>query len=137
MVAFDGAIDDGDLVSVDLLCRNERSATSSRRLAHLAMNGIEFGQRLCLIVGNFNARNAGGETVNDGAQRAERRELFSRKLTCAHFPERVVRVVVVRVCTGVRMPAWFNSSGPGFGAGVGRASVLSFRRVLGSSSSFE
>jgi hypothetical protein len=41
--------------------------------------------------------------MNDAGQRAERRKLFSRKLTCVHLPEVVVRERLV--CTGSRMPA--------------------------------
>jgi hypothetical protein len=42
--------------------------------------------------------------VNDVVQRAERRKLFSRKLTCVHLPEVVVRDEVL-VRTGGRVPA--------------------------------
>jgi hypothetical protein len=77
--------------------------------------------------------------MHDLRQRAERGKLFSRTLTFAHLLPVVVRVVVrVVVCwIGGRLPARFSSSGLGFGAGVGRASVFSLLRVNGSSSSFE
>jgi hypothetical protein len=76
--------------------------------------------------------------VNNPGQRAERAKLFSWKLThLLPVVVRVLRVVVVLSWTGGRFPARFNSSGLGFGAGVGRASVLSLLRVNGSSSSFE
>ena len=103
-----------------------------------AMNAIQAGERFRFVVRHLDARHAEGETMYDLRQRAERGKLFSRKLTFAHLLPDVVRVVVrVFVSIGGRLPARFNSRGPGLGAGVGRASVLNLFRVKGSSSSFE
>ena len=98
----------------------------------LPMNAVQSRKSFRFIMRHLDTRDTQSETMNDLGQRTERRKLFSRKLTRAHLPE-VVRVVRL-VSTRVRVPAPFSSSGAGFGAGVGRASVFSFRRVPGSSS---
>jgi len=99
------------------------------------MNAVQPSERFHFIVRHLDIGHTPGETVNDIVRRAQRRELLSQKLTCVHLLEfvRVERLV----STGVRFPAPFNGSGDGFGAGVGTASVFNFRRVFGSSSSFE
>lgn len=131
--------DNSDVISMHLLRGNERRVADSMLAPDFPMHAIQPGERLRFIVRHLDPRHAQGEPVRDLRQRAQRGKLFSRKLTFAHLLPVVFRVVVrVVVCwTGGRLPARFNSSGPGFGAGVGRASVLNLLRVNGSSSSFE
>lgn len=128
-------IDNTNALSVHLLRGNERRAAESMSPPDFPMNAVQPSERFHFIVRHLDIGHTSGETVNDIVQRAQRRELFSQKLTCVHLLEfvRVERLV----STGVRFPAPFNGSGDGFGAGVGTASVFNFRRVLGSSSSFE
>ena len=135
LVLHGRSIDHADPISMHLLRGDERHAVEAMFLPDLPMNTVQPSERFHLIVRDFDLGDTQGETVNGVGQRAERWELFSRKLTCVHLPE-VVRVERL-VWTGVRFPAPFNSSGLGFGAGVGTASVFNFRRVSGSSSSFE
>jgi hypothetical protein len=65
--------------------------------SNFSMNDIQARERFRLVVRHLNARHPQGETVNDLGQRAQRRELFSRKLILVHLPEVVVRVVRVVV----------------------------------------
>lgn len=128
-------IDKTDALSVHLLRDNEGRAAESMSPPDFPMNAVQPSERFHFIVRHLDIGDTQCETVNDVVQRAERRELFSRKLSCVHLLEfvRVERLV----STVVRIPARFNGSGVGFGAGVGTASVFNFRRVFGSSSSFE
>ena len=134
-----GGPDHSDVISMHLLRGDERSGTEAGLGSDLAMDAVQAGERLRFVVRHLDPGHAQSEPMHDLGPRAERRKLFSRKLTFAHLLPVVVRVVVVRVLvsTGGRLPARFSSSGPGFGAGVGRASVLSLLRVKGSSSSLE
>ena len=130
--------DDSDVISMHLLRRDERRGGDAALGSDLAMHAIQPRECFRFVVRHFNPRHAQGETMHELRQRAERGKSFSRTLTFAHLLPVVVRVVVrVLVSTGGRLPARFSSSGPGFGAGVGRASVLSLLRVKGSSSSLE
>jgi hypothetical protein len=87
------AVDNSDAVSVNLLRGNKRSGAERMLSANFSMNDIQARERFRLVVRHLNARHAQGETVNDLGQRAQRRELFSRKLIPVHLPEVVVRVV--------------------------------------------
>ena len=102
-LAFSRALDNSDACSVYLLRGNERHAGQAIFLPNLPVNGIQAGERFRLIARDLDTIDPRSETVNDVGQRAERRELLSRKLTCTHLPE-VVRVVLV-VWTGCRFPA--------------------------------
>jgi len=138
LVSGDGFIDNRHAISMHLLRGNERRRAEAVLGSDFAMNAIQPGERFRFVVRHPDPRHTQSETVCDLRQRAERGELFSRKLTPAHLLPVVVRVVRVVVrWTGGRLPARFNSSGLGFGAGVGRASVFNLLRVNGSSSSFE
>lgn len=132
-VSGDGIIDNRHAIPMHLLRGDEWRGAEAVLGSDFAMNAIQPGERFRFVVRHLDPRHPQGETVRDLRQSAERGELFSRKLT--HLLPVVVRVVVR--CTGGRLPARFNSSGLGFGAGVGRASVFSLLRVKGSSSSFE
>jgi len=129
------AVDDADALSMHLLRGNERRAAEPMSPPDFPVNAVQPGERFLFIVRHLDICDTQGETVDDPRQTGERRKLFSRKLTCVHLPE-VVRVER-SVPTGFRIPAPFNSSGAGFGAGVGMPSVLNFCRVFGSSSLFE
>ena len=128
-------VDNTNALSVHLLRGNERRTAESVFPSDLPMNTVQPSERFHFIVRHLDIGDTQCETVNDVVQRAKRRELLSRKLTCVHLLEVVWEER--RVWTDVRVPAPFNGSGDGFGAGVGKASVFSFRRVFGSSSSFE
>lgn len=134
-----GLVDHRDILSMHLLRGYERRGVQSFPASNFSVNTIQPRQRFRFVLRHFETGHSQGETVRDLWQRAERAKLFSRKLTFAHLLPVVVRVrVVVVLCwTGGRLPARFSSSGPGFGAGVGLASVFNLLRVNGSSSSFE
>ena len=132
--------DQGNVISMHLLRGDERCGAEAVLDSDLAMHAIQPRERFRFVMRHFQPGHAQGETMPDLGQRAKRGKLFSRTLTFAHLLPVVVRVVVVRVVvcwTGGRLPARFSSSGLGFGAGVGRASVFSLLRVNGSSSSLE
>lgn len=134
LITCRGRIDDADAFFMHLLRGDERRAAKSMGLPDFPVNAVQPGERFRFIVRQLDLGNTKSETVNNAAQRAERRELFSGKRTRVHLPE------VVREClvwTGGLIPALFSSSGGGFGAGDGLASVLNFCRVFGSSSLFE
>lgn len=121
-----------------LLRGDERRRSDAARCSDLAVHAIQPRERFRLVVRHLDSRHAQGEAMHELRQLAKRAKLFSRTLTFAHLLPVVVRVVVrVLVSTGGRLPARFSSRGPGLGAGVGRASVLSLLRVRGSSSSLE
>ena len=84
-------IDNTDAPAVHLLGGNERRAAESMSLSGFAMNGVQPSERFHFIVRELDIGDTQGETVNDVVQRAERRKLFSRKLTGVHLPEVVVR----------------------------------------------
>ena len=128
-------VDSSDALSVDLLRGDERRAAESMSPPDFPVNAVQPSERFRFVVRQLDIGDTACEAVHDVVQCIERRELFSRKLTCVHLPE-VVREERL-VSTGFLIPAPFNCSGVGFGAGVGAASVLNFRRVFGSSSSFE
>ena len=138
-VPGDAGIDNSNSISVNLLCGSKRHGGEPMPAEDLPMNAIQPRERFRLVVGHLDPGHAQGETMSDLRQSAERRKSFSRKLIFVHLLPVVVRVVrvVVLIWAGGRLPARFNSSGLGFGAGVGRASVLNLFRVKGSSSSFE
>ncbi len=99
-VFADARIDDTDLFPVDLLRGNERHPSETMFTADFLVHAVERGERGCLVVRHLDTGHAQGESMNDARQRAQRLELFSRKLTVVHLPElvvRVVRVVVVLV----------------------------------------
>jgi hypothetical protein len=89
------AIDNRDAISMDLLCGNKRRSSEPMMASNIAMNAVQPRKRLYFVVRHLDARHPEGETVNDLGQRAQRRELFSRKLTVAHLLDVVVRVVRV------------------------------------------
>jgi hypothetical protein len=88
-----------------LLRGDERRAAEPVGFSDFPMNAVQACERLHFVMRHFNAGNAQGETVHQFRQRAERRKLFSRELTCVHLPEVVVRVRVVVVRTGCLSPA--------------------------------
>lgn len=98
-VTGEGGTRDADFIPVDLLGRDKRRGRQTIRHASFSMHGIQPLQRLGLIVRHLHAGNAECETMNDIRQRAQRREMFNRKLSFAHLLPvvRVVRVVVVVV----------------------------------------
>jgi hypothetical protein len=81
--------------SMHLLRGNERRATQSMFSSDFAVNAVQPSERFHFIVRHLDVRDTQRETVNDILQRAERRELFSRKLTCVHLPEVVRDEVLV------------------------------------------
>ena len=89
------AVDKSDAISVNLLRGNKRSGAESMLSSNFPMNAIEARERFRLVERHLDARHPQGETVNDPGQRAQRWELFSRKLPLVHLPEVVVRVVVL------------------------------------------
>ena len=107
-------IDNTDTLSVHLLCSDERRVAESMCSSDFAVNAVQPGERFQLIVRHLNTSDAQGESVNDVALRAERRELFSQKLTGVHLLPEVVREECL-VSTGFRIPApsaakgWFRS----------------------------
>ena len=128
-------VDNTNALSVDLLRGNERRAAEPMSLPDFPVNTVQPSERFRFVVRQLDIGDTTCETVHHVGQRIERRELFSRKLTRVHFPEYVREERSLP--TGFRIPAPFNCSGVGFGAGVGAASVFNFCRVFGSSSSFE
>lgn len=100
-------MDNTDALSVHLLRGNERRAAKSMFLSDFPMNAVQPSERFHFIMRQLDIGDTQCETVNDVVQRAERRELFSRKLPCVHLPEMVVRVVrvVLVVWTGCLSPA--------------------------------
>ena len=103
-------INDTDLFSMNLPGRNERHAGQTMFVTDFPMDLIETRERFRLVVRHLDAGHAQGEPVNDALQCTQRRELFSQKLTLAHLPEGIVRVVrvvvvVVRLGMGGRFPA--------------------------------
>jgi hypothetical protein len=106
-VSANRGIDKGDIFSMNLLRGNERQISDPVFAADFPVHSVQPRERFRLIVRHLETRDAQRETVNDLGQRLQRRELFSRKLTLAHLPDVVVRVVrvVVLVGTGGRLPA--------------------------------
>ena len=106
-VRRDRHIHDGDLFPMDLLRGDERGRAELMFGANFSMNTVEPCEGFGLVVRHLEARNTERETVDDLRQRAQRREMFDRKLSFAHLLPvvRVVRVVVVVVRTGGRLPA--------------------------------
>jgi hypothetical protein len=84
-------MDNTDAPAVHLLGGNERRTAESMSLSDFAMNGVQPGEGFYFIVRELDIGDTQGETVNDIVERAERRKLFNRKLTCVHLPEVVVR----------------------------------------------
>lgn len=97
-------IDNTNTLSMHLLRGNERCAAESVCASDFPMNAVQPRERLHFIMRHFDAGNTQGETMHQIGQRAERLELFSRELTCAHLLEVVVRVRVL-VWTGCLSPA--------------------------------
>jgi hypothetical protein len=96
-VSTDGCIDDTNLFSVDLLRGNERQLSETVFAADFPMHAVQPGERFRFVLRHLEAGHAQRESVNDARQCAQGLKLFSRKLTVAHLPEVVVRVVVVLV----------------------------------------
>ncbi len=88
-------VDYADTVSMHLLGSYERRLAESMRRAYFAVNAVEPREHLCLVVRYVKTGDTQCETMNDAVQRAERRELFSRKLTCVHLLEVVRDEVLV------------------------------------------
>ena len=105
LVSRSQLIDNSDSLSVHLLRGEERSSAEPVGFSDFPMNAVQARERLHFVMGHFNAGDAQGETMHQIRQRAERRELFSRELTCVHLPEVVVRVRVVVVRIGCLSPA--------------------------------
>src|ERR1041385_6801868 len=84
-VRQDRHIHDGDFFSMDLLRGDERRRGELMFRANLAVNVIKPGKRLSFVVRHLDAGNAQRETVNDLWERAQRREIFDRKLSFAHL----------------------------------------------------
>ena len=105
----DGRLDNSDLVPVDLLRGDEWHISKTTLAANFSVDTVQARERFRLVVRHLEARHAQGESVHDTRQRAEDGKLFSRKLTLAHLPEGIVRVVrvvvVVLLGTGGRFPA--------------------------------
>ena len=89
-VPRDRLIDNTNVRSMHLLRGNERCVAESMCPSDFAVNAVQPSERFHFIVRHLDVRDTQGETVNDIRQRAERRELFSRKLPGVHLPE-VVR----------------------------------------------
>ena len=96
-VLTDRPIDHTDSRTVHLLSRQERCAAKSIFLPDFSMDAIERRERFRFVARHLDAGHTQRETVNDIRPRLERREFLSRKLTVAHLPEVVVRVVRVVV----------------------------------------
>lgn len=96
-------IDNTDARAVHLLRGHERRVTEPVFSSDFPMNAVQARERLHFVVRHFDAGNTLDETVNDVGQHAERRKMFSRKLTLVHLPELVRVVLVVR--TGCLSPA--------------------------------
>jgi hypothetical protein len=106
-VARHGCIDHANFLSVDLLRGDERDRPKTMFMADRAVNSVQPRQSFRLVVRHLEAGDAEGEPVDDARQPAERRKLFSPRLSVAHFGDVVVRVVVVVVLVwiGGRLPA--------------------------------
>jgi hypothetical protein len=106
-VRRDRHVHNGNLFPMDLLRGDERSRAQLMFGANFSMNTVESCERFGLVVRHLDAGNTERETVDHLRQRAQRREMFDRKLSFAHLLPvvRVVRVVVVVVRTGGRLPA--------------------------------
>ncbi len=89
-----------------LLRSNERHPGKTMFAADFSMDAVQPRERFRFAVRHFEAGHPHREAVDNVRQPAQHRKMFSRKLTVAHLPEVVVRVVrVVRVVTGGRLPA--------------------------------
>ena len=82
---------------MDLLGGNERHVSETMFAANFPMNAVKPRKRFRFVVRHLDAGYAQREAMNDARQNTQRWKLFSRKLTIAHLPEVVVRVVRVVV----------------------------------------
>lgn len=95
LVPCDRFIDKTDALSMHLLCGNEPRTAKPMFPPDFPVNALQPSERFHFFVRHLDLGNTRGETVNDVMQHAERRELFSQKLSCLHLPDVVLDEVLV------------------------------------------
>lgn len=72
-------VDDGNLVSMDLLGRKQRPIPRPQRLTNLPMSCFQTLERLRFVVRNIDARNARDERAQADARFIQKRKTLNRK----------------------------------------------------------
>ena len=96
---------DSNLLPMNLLRSHKRHLAETMTISNFPMNAVQPRERFRLVVRHFETGHPQGEAVPQNGHCIQRGKMLSRKRNAAHLGLTVVRVVVVLVVTGSRLPA--------------------------------